>query len=91
MPGTVRRECQALVYLDTGHKPRSDAERQNSKFVQNFGKSYKIDYKGLELDVIDFAEPKNKSEKRGDGLRRGPAPASATTIRFGCRTRARLR
>lgn len=64
--------ARLFVYLDTGHKPRSEAEQQNSKFVQNFGKSYKIDYKGLELDVIDFAEPKNKAEKQGDGLRRGP-------------------
>ncbi len=64
--------ARLFVYLDTGHKPRNEAEQQNSKFARNFGKSYKVDFKGLELDVIDFAEPTNKAEKQADGLRRGP-------------------
>jgi SAM-dependent methyltransferase len=64
--------ARLFVYLDTGHKPRSEAELQNSKFVRNFGRSYKINYKGLELDVVDFAEPKGTAEKQSDGTRRGP-------------------
>lgn len=64
--------ARLFVYLDTGHKPRSEAELQNSKFAKNFGKSHKIDYQGLNLDAIDFAEPKNKAEKQADGMRRGP-------------------
>ncbi|WP_295492020.1 methyltransferase domain-containing protein [Sphingorhabdus sp. EL138] len=64
--------ARLFVYLDTGHAPRSETEQQNSKFVANFGNRYTLDYEGLELDVVDFAEPKNKSEVQGDGLRRGP-------------------
>jgi hypothetical protein len=64
--------ARLFVYLDTGHAPRSIDEQQRSKFVANFGRPYKIGYRGLELDAIDFAEPKNTSEVQGDGLRRGP-------------------
>lgn len=75
-PVTCLERCvenaRLFVYLDTGHKPRSAAEQQKSKFARDFGRSYKIDYKGLQLDAIDYGEPKNKAEKQGDGLRRGP-------------------
>lgn len=75
-PVTCLERCadnaRLFVYLDTGHAPRSETEQQSSKFVRNFGRHYKIDYKGLELDAVDFAEPKNTSEKQGDGMRRGP-------------------
>lgn len=64
--------ARLFVYLDTGHAPRSMDEQQRSKFVANFGRRYTIDYKGLELEAIDFAEPKNTSEVQSDGLRRGP-------------------
>jgi SAM-dependent methyltransferase len=64
--------ARLFAYLDTGHAPRSEAEQQNSKFVANFGKRYTVDYEGLELDVVDFAEPKNTSETQDGGLRRGP-------------------
>jgi hypothetical protein len=64
--------ARLFVYLDTGHAPRDEAELQNSKFVKNFGKSYTIHFDGLELDAVDFAEPKNIAEKQGDGMRRGP-------------------
>lgn len=64
--------ARLFVYLDTGHAPRSEAELQRSKFAAKYGKAYKFDYKGLELDVIDFAEPGNTAERQGDGLRRGP-------------------
>lgn len=64
--------ARLFVYLDTGHAPRSEAEQKNSKFVANFGNRYTINYEGVELEVVDFAEPKNKSEVQGDGLRRGP-------------------
>lgn len=82
-PVTCLERCaenaRLFVYLDTGHAPRDEAELQKSKFVRNFGKSYKIDYKGLELDAIDFAEPKNTAEKQGDGLRRGPRSGIGNT------------
>lgn len=75
-PVTCLERCaenaRLFIYLDTGHAPRSEAEQQNSKFALNFGETYKIDYNGVELEVVDFAEPKNKAEKQGDGLRRGP-------------------
>lgn len=64
--------ARLFVYLDTGHAPRSLEEQQNSKFAANFGRRYTLDYDGLELDVIDFAEPKNTSETQDGGLRRGP-------------------
>lgn len=64
--------ARLFIYLDTGHAPRDEAEMQNSKFVKNFGKSYTIQFDGLELDAVDFAEPKNIAEKQGDGMRRGP-------------------
>jgi len=64
--------ARLFFYLDTGHAPRSEEEKNNSKFAPLFGKSFKIDYKGLQLDAIDFAEPKDKGEKQADGLRRGP-------------------
>ena len=61
-----------FMYLDTGHKPSDQEEQQNSRLARHFGKSFKIDYRGLELDAIDFAEPGNTAEKQADGLRRGP-------------------
>ena len=75
-PVTCLERCaenaRLFIYLDTGHAPRSEAERQKSKFASKFGKSYKLSYKGLELEGVDFAEPGNTAEKQGDGLRRGP-------------------
>src|SRR5204863_4150526 len=64
--------ARLFVYLDTGHAPRDEAERQGSKFAPKFGKTYQIDYKGLQLDAVDFAEPGNTAEKQADGIRRGP-------------------
>lgn len=61
-----------FIFLDTGHAPRSQAELEKSKFAPKFGRAYKIDYKGLALDAIDFAEPGNTAEKQADGIRRGP-------------------
>lgn len=77
-PVTCLERCaenaRLFVYLDTGHAPRDEGERQRSKFAPKFGNSYKIDYKGLELDAIDFQEP-NVPEKQADGTRRGPRSA----------------
>ena len=75
-PVTCLERCadnaRQFIYLDTGHAPRSEAELQKSKFAAKFGRAYKLDYKGLELDAIDFAEPANTAEKQADGIRRGP-------------------
>ena len=75
-PVTCLERCadnaRSFIYLDTGHAPRTAEEMAKSKFGPKFGKSYKIDYKGLELDAIDFAEPGNTAEKQADGIRRGP-------------------
>ena len=77
-PVTCLERCaenaRLFVYLDTGHAPRSEVEREKSKFAAKFGRSYKINHKGLELDVIDFEEP-NVPEKLADGTRRGPRSA----------------
>jgi SAM-dependent methyltransferase len=77
-PVTCLERCaenaRLFLYVDTGHAPRSDEEREKSKFAAKFGQSYKIDYKGLQLDVIDFEEP-NVPEKQTDGTRRGPRSA----------------
>lgn len=64
--------ARLFVYLDTGHAPRDEGERERSKFAPKFGRSYKINYKSLELDAVDFAEPGNTAEVRADGTRRGP-------------------
>lgn len=75
-PATCLERCadnaRLFIYLDTGHTPRNETELQNSRFARNFGKSYKIQHKGVELDAIDFAEPRDTSERHADGLRRGP-------------------
>lgn len=71
--------ARLFFYLDTGHAPRSQAELENSKFTRNFGKSYKISHRGLELDAIDFREPDNTAEKHSDGLRRGPRAGIGNT------------
>jgi Methyltransferase domain len=75
-PITCLERCaenaRLFVYLDTGHSPRSEAELQKSKFAAKFGKSYKLNFRSIELDAIDFAEPGNTAEKHNDGLRRGP-------------------
>jgi hypothetical protein len=75
-PVTCLERCaqnaRLFFYLDTGHKPRNDAELRDSKFAKNFGRSYKIAWKNLELDAIDFAEPRDTEEKQAGGLRRGP-------------------
>ena len=63
--------ARLFVYLDTGHAPRDEDERANSKFAPKFGKAYTIDYKGLKLDAVDFQEP-NVPERQEDGSRRGP-------------------
>jgi len=65
------RFAKSFVYVDTGHAPKDVQERENSKFSSNFGREYRIDYRGLELNVVDFAEPGDTREK-ADGLRRGP-------------------
>jgi hypothetical protein len=64
--------ARLFVYLDTGHAPRDESERQRSKFAAKFGRTFTIDYKGLELEAVDFAEPGNTAEKQADGVRRGP-------------------
>ena len=64
------KNARKFIYLDTGHAPSSKEELDNSKFYSNFGKTYTIKYNGLNLDVIDFAEP-STPEKKG-GRRRGP-------------------
>jgi SAM-dependent methyltransferase len=75
-PVTCLERCaenaRLFIYLDTGHAPRSEGELQKSKFAAKFGKAYRLSYKGLELDAIDFAEPGNTAEKQGEGIRRGP-------------------
>jgi hypothetical protein len=75
-PVTCLERCaenaRLFMYLDTGHAPRSDDELKNSKFAHQFGKRHIINYKGIELQAIDFAEPKVKDEKQEGGLRRGP-------------------
>ena len=72
VPGAMCGKRPAVLLPRHGSCARNEAEMQNSKFARNFGESYRIDYKGLELEAIDFAEPKNTAEKQGDGLRRGP-------------------
>lgn len=66
--------ARLYVYLDTGHAPRNEEERAKSKFAPKFGKTYRINYKGLELDAVDFEEP-NIPERQADGTRRGPRSA----------------
>jgi hypothetical protein len=66
--------ARSLVYLDTGHAPRDDAERENSKFAPKFGKFYTIRHRGLDLEACDFQEP-NVPERQADGTRRGPRSA----------------
>lgn len=71
------KNARNFIYLDTGHAPSSKEEHDNSKFLSNFGKTYTIKYNGLNLDVIDFAEPATP-EKKG-GLRRGPRSSIGNT------------
>ncbi len=74
-PVTMMERCcryaRSFVYVDTGHKPKDAAELANSKFLRNFGEEFTIDYDGLELDVVNFAEPGDTREKV-NGIRRGP-------------------
>lgn len=82
-PVTCLERCaenaRHFVYLDTGHAPRSEEEKRNSKFAPLFGKSHKVNRHGLELDAIDFREPDNTAEKSADGLRRGPRAGIGNT------------
>lgn len=69
------RTCEnarEFVYLDTGHAPIDDQEMGRSKFLKNFGKRYTLEFRGLTLDVIDFAEPGDTRERDEKGRRRGP-------------------
>lgn len=68
---TCARNARSFIYLDTGHAPKDESERAKSKFAPKFGRSYKLDYKGLSLEVVDFQEP-DVPEKLTDGTRRGP-------------------
>lgn len=67
-----------FVYVDTGHVPRSPEEHQNSKFLRNFGKTFKIEWRGLSVDGMDVSEPKDTAEKT-DGLRRKPRSGIGNT------------
>lgn len=74
-PVTFMERCakaaRYFMYVDSGHAPRSQEEREKSKFSAAFGRTYTIAYKGLTLDVVDFAEPRDVAEKKG-GVRRKP-------------------
>lgn len=72
------KSAREFMYIDTGVAPRSKEEREGSKFSAAFGKTYTLDYKGLILDVVDFAEPKDVEEKKG-GMRRKPRSGIGNT------------
>ena len=65
------RNARSFVYVDTGHAPKDDAERRNSKFQPNFRDEFIIDYQGLKLRAVNFAEPEDTRETQGE-VRRGP-------------------
>jgi hypothetical protein len=67
------------MYVDTGHAPRSHEEREKSKFTAAFGDPLTLDYKDLKLDAVNFAEPKDPSEKQKDGTRRKPRASIGNT------------
>ena len=70
----IERCCKyakSFVYVDTGHAPKSEEERRESKFSPYFGREFTIEYQGLKLKAVDFAEPGDTREKV-DGMRRGP-------------------
>ena len=75
-PVTFLERCAAnarhFMYVDTGHAPRSQEELEGSKFRAAYGDRFTIDYKGITLDVINFAEPRDTGEKQKDGTRRKP-------------------
>jgi hypothetical protein len=81
-PVTFLERCAAhariFMYVDTGHAPRSDDELKNSKFSQAFGDRLTLDYRGLKLDAINFAEPRDTAEKQ-DGMRRKPRAGIGNT------------
>ena len=68
------KNARLFVYIDTGHAPRSDEERRNSKFTKAFGKPLQLDYQGLKVDAVEFAEP-TTPEKDAKGIRRKPRSA----------------
>lgn len=72
------KNAREFMYVDTGHAPRSQQERENSKFSVQFGDTYTIERHGLTLDVVDFAEP-HVREERQNGLRRGPRAGIGNT------------
>lgn len=72
------RSARTFMLIDTGVAPRSPQERANSKFSGAFGEPYTIDYKGLQLDVVDASEPQETEEKK-DGIRRKPRSGIGNT------------
>lgn len=68
-----------FVYVDTGHAPANAEEQERSKFRQNYGERYTLEYKGLKLDMQDFAEPGDPNEITADGTRRGPRSGIGNT------------
>lgn len=81
-PVACMERCAAnarlFMMVDTGHAPRSQQEREESRFATKFGKTYQIDYDGLKLDVVDFAEP-GQTEEKQKGVRRGPRAGIGNT------------
>ena len=81
-PVAMMEQCakmaRSFVYVDTGHAPKDQQERENSKFSANFGREYTLDYKGLKLKVVDFAEPGDPREE-ANGMRRGPRSGIGNT------------
>ena len=81
-PVTCLERCaenaRLFIYLDTGHAPGSQQEREGSKFASNFGRVHTVKRHGLELEAVDFAEPSTTAEKKG-GVRRGPRAGIGNT------------
>ncbi|MEX0409742.1 methyltransferase domain-containing protein [Aquibium sp. LZ166] len=63
--------ARSFIYLDTGHSLDDDELLKQTKFAANFGERFTIDYNGLKLNAMNFAEPSDREEKQ-EGRRRGP-------------------
>lgn len=67
------KHARSFVYIDAAHMPRNPGELENSRFRAIFGDRHTLSLDGLEINSIEFAEPK---EIREHGISRRRHPRS---------------
>lgn len=70
--------ARLFMYVDAAHRPRSEDERREARHAPSMGRTYQIEWHGLKIDAMDFAEPNVVAEK-ADGVRRKPRSGIGNT------------